>query len=142
MSKISTTRRRSGKLLKSATAKVLVQSSITQEEWFNHFSKVFDCDSDGVFDSERSDAIEDIILDEVTADDSLEALNTEINCDSLECDITEVEVRDAIQSLKSGKAPGPDGLNGEFYKYSAHCVVAFLTKYFNKLFDSGTYPLH
>ena len=77
-------------------------------------------------------------LDEATADDSLEVLNTEINCDSLECDITEVEVRDAIQSLKSGKAPGPDGLNGEFYKYSAHCVVAFLTKYFNKLFDSGT----
>ena len=125
------------KTIKSATAKVLVQSSITQEEWFNHFSKVFDCDSYGVSDSERSDAIEDIILDEITADDSLEALNTEINCDSLECDITEVEVRDAIQSLKGGKAPGPDGLNGEFYKYSAHCVVAFLTKYFNKLFDSG-----
>ena len=126
------------KTVKSATAKVSVQSCITQEEWFNNFSKVFDCDSDGVSNSERSDAIEDIILDEVTADGSLEALNTEINCDSFECDITEVEVRDAIQSLKSGKAPGPDGLNGEFYKYSAHCVVAFLTKYFDKLFDSGT----
>ena len=55
-------------------------------------------------------------LDEVTADDLLEALDTEINCDSLECDITAVEVGDAIQSLKSGKAPDPDGLNGEFYK--------------------------
>ena len=118
------------KTIKSATAKVSVQNSITQEEWFSHFSKVFDCDSDGVADSERSDTIENI-LDEVTADDSLEALNTEINCDSLECDLTEVEVRDAIQSLKSGKASGPDGLNGEFYKYSAHCVVAF----FNQIFQ-------
>ena len=51
----------------------------------------------------------------------------------MECDTTEVEVRYAIQSLKSGKAPGPNGLNGEFYKYSAHCVVVFLTKYSNKL---------
>ena len=32
-------------------------------------------------------------FDEVTADDSLEVLNTKINCDSLECDITEAEVR-------------------------------------------------
>ena len=62
------------KTIKSATAKVLVQNSITQEEWFSHFSKAFDCDSNGVAGNERSDAIEDIILDEVTADDSLEAL--------------------------------------------------------------------
>ena len=68
----------------SATAEVLVQSSITQEEWFSHFGKVFDCDSDGVADSERSDTTE---------------------------------------------APDPDGLNGEFYKYSAHCV-------FNHIFQS------
>ena len=50
------------KTIKSATAKVLVQSSITQEEWFSRFSKVFDCDSDGVAVSERSDTIEDIFF--------------------------------------------------------------------------------
>ena len=33
--------------------------------------------------------------------------------------------------LKNNKAPGLDGLSGEFYKYAAPCVVEFLTQYFN-----------
>ena len=53
----------------------------------------------------------------------------------------QLEVLDAIRALKNNKAPGPDGLSGEFYKYAAPCVVEFLTQYSNKLFDTGTFPL-
>ena len=61
--------------------------------------------------------------------------------DTLEVDITQLEVLSAIRALKNNKAPGPDGLSGEFYKYAAPCVVEFLSQYFNKLFDTGTFPL-
>ena len=61
--------------------------------------------------------------------------------DILEVDIMQLEVLDAIRALKNNKAPGPDGLNGEFYKHAAPCVAEFLTQYFNKLFDAGTFPL-
>ena len=94
--------------------------SITQEEWLSHFSKLFDCESDGVANSDR---LEDISADDVT-------------CDSLDCDITEPEVWDAIESLKSGKAPGPDGFNGQFYKYSAPCAIAFLHSFIHSFVHS------
>ena len=43
----------------------------------------------------------------------------------------------AIRVLKN-RAPG---LSGEFYEYAAPCVVEFLTYYFSKLSDTGTFPL-
>ena len=59
---MNTTRRLFWKTIKSATAQVSVQSSITQEEWLSHFSTESGCDSDsdGVADSERLDAIEGV----------------------------------------------------------------------------------
>ena len=61
-------------------------------------------------------------------------------CDSLDQEITQLEVQDAIRALKSNKAAGPDGFSGEFYKYSAPSIITFFTKYFNKLFEAGTFP--
>ena len=60
------------------------------------------------------------------------SVNLESVSSTLDEDITALEVRDAIRALKSNKAPRPDGLCGEFYKYSDACVVNFLTKYFKK----------
>ena len=88
--------------------------------------------NDDIVDSVSN--IEDEILDD-------RLINLDCVSDTLDQDITQVEVQDAIRALKNNKAPGPDGLCGELYKYSAPFVEFFLTKYFNKPFQSGTFPL-
>ena len=104
-------------------------SAITSDEWFRHFYEVFNLDYTGVETS-----FDDSIRNEV--DIELHGVS-----DILQVDIMQPEVLDAIRALKNNKAPGPDGLSGDFYKYAAPCVVEFLTQYFNKLFDTGTFPL-
>ena len=55
--------------------------------------------------------------------------------------ITEQDVRQAITNLKTGKASGLDNICAEFLKYAANVVVPFLTKLFNKLYDTSYFPL-
>ena len=50
--------------------------------------------------------------------------------ESLEDDITEAEVYTAVRALKNGKAAGPDGIIGEFFKHSATFIMPFLVKFF------------
>ena len=111
-------------------------SSITNDEWFNHFHSVFnnDVNANTLLPSEGNSQ------DEIFADDNCLAVNT-TDCTSLDVEISESEVISAIGALKNGKAAGPDGFSGEFVKYSSPLVVTFLTKLFNKLFNSGTFPL-
>jgi hypothetical protein len=107
----------------------LVQNSISANQWFCHFQQVFDSTS---FDAEMN----------MTHDSVDACLNNDLDnvCDTLDQEITQLEVEEAIRALKSNKAAGPDGFSGEFYKYSAPRIVTFFTKYFNKLFESGTFP--
>ena len=62
------------------------------------------------------------------------------NIESLDRDISEAEVYEAIRMLKNSKTAGPDGMISEFLKNSACNVVPFLVRYLNKLFSSGSYP--
>ena len=48
----------------------------------------------------------------------------------------------AIRKLKNGKAAGPDGIIPEMLKHASNQMVNFLVKFFNVLFDEGTYPLN
>ena len=43
--------------------------------------------------------------------------------------------------LKTGKASGLDNIYAEFLKYAENFVVPFLTKLFNKLYDTSYFPL-
>ena len=78
-----------------------MQNTITTQEWFQHFYCVFNGDTVTGIDV---DAIGD------------SSVNLESVPATLGEDITTLEVQDAIRALKSNKAPGPDGLCGEFYK--------------------------
>ena len=60
--------------------------------------------------------------------------------EALNSRITEEEVLKCLKSLKDGKAPGPDGIPNEFYKFSADVILPLLTELFNYIFDSGTFP--
>ena len=110
------------------------ECSISEEEWFRHFHNVFN----------------DIIQDDTAhgEGDYRESVryhhyvtNNDLDSSTLDVEISESEVRDAIKTLKFGKAAGPDGFSGEFYKHSSPLVVSYLTKLFNELFNSGTFPL-
>ena len=100
-------------------------SSVTSQEWFDHFNEVLDCESLSVSDNE----IENIAL--ASTFGPVESLDT------LDGAISVSEVQAAIKALKDNKAAGPDGLSSEFFRYSASCVLHFLAEYFNKLFDTG-----
>ena len=60
--------------------------------------------------------------------------------DTLDGVISVSKVQAAVKALKNNKAAGPEGLSSEFFRYSALCVLHFLTEYFNKLFNTGTFP--
>ena len=98
-----------------------VGEKITTEEWFDHFSDVFQ--SDGPHP--RNDPSDPGDLPDVEELDGV---------------ITEQEVRTAIKRIKCGKACGSDKILPEMLKTAGEIVVGFLTKLFNQVFNSGIYP--
>ena len=114
--------------IKSITKKEQHISSVTSQEWFDHFNKVLDYETLSVSDNE----VENNAL--------ASTFGPGESVDTLDGDITVSEVQAAIKALKDNKAAGPDGPSSEFFRYSAPCVLHFLTEYFNKLFNTGTFP--
>ena len=55
-------------------------------------------------------------------------------------EITSDEVRSALASMKTGKAPGPSGISTELMKGAEDTVVAELTPIFQKVFETKTVP--
>ena len=55
-------------------------------------------------------------------------------CDA---DITMQEIEDAVKGLANNKAPGPDGLPGEFYQVFWTDISDLVTKTFHNAFDRG-----
>ena len=70
-----------------------------------------------------------------------ESIETENICVfALDREISEFEVREAIRKMKCGKAPGLDEISVEFLKTAESIVTPFLTKLFNRLFETGYFP--
>lgn len=59
---------------------------------------------------------------------------------SLEGDISNVEIEYAIKAMRSGKAPGPDGLPIEFYKKFAGKLTQVLRELYAEVFRRGSLP--
>lgn len=58
----------------------------------------------------------------------------------LHAEITVDEVLDSINSCKSNKAPGEDGINYDFYKNLPDNWILFLTHFFNAVLNLGEIP--
>ena len=93
-------------------------NSISANEWFTHFQKVLENETD----------IEEIDIVYDNEDNDLDR------------PISREEVLLAIRKLKNNKTAGPDGIIGEMLKYAGELVIQFLIKFFNKLFDEGIFP--
>jgi len=61
-----------------------------------------------------------------------------ISDDGLDVEITVEEVEKALEKAKLNKAPGPDGIPTEFYKYVTPNFVEMLTVCFNHMFNTGS----
>lgn len=55
-------------------------------------------------------------------------------------DITNAEVDEAISKLKTGKAPGGDGLPAVWYKIFRDSLIPMLVKCFNYVLKGGASP--
>lgn len=57
----------------------------------------------------------------------------------LNAPFTPQEIKTTIESLPNGKAPGPDGMTGEYYKQYAPQLVPHLTELFNHAASSSSF---
>ena len=104
-----------------------VRSTINIGAWFQHFYKLF---NDIPSSPENDIAFHNHYGNDVASN----------NVNTLDQPITVSEIVCAINALKTGKASGPDGLIGEFYKNSIAIIMPFLHPFFNYLFNNGLFP--
>jgi uncharacterized protein YacL (UPF0231 family) len=122
--------------IKKYIGKKTVANDIRVNDWYKYFQSLFNEEINSGADASESLHSENV---EKEAD---KRGDNNVNNDTLECDISEQEVKIALHALKCNKAAGPDGIIGEFLKYSNdnELLIKFLVKFFNKLFSNGTYP--
>ena len=65
-----------------------------------------------------------------------EAFEVQVNME----EITQMEVKEAITSLKNNKAPGADEISAELLKRGGSTVVVWLTAVFNRMWRNGKVP--
>ena len=99
------------KQLKQNAPRQSKRGNISNEQWLDHFKKVFESDTEV-----PDDDLQGADLDDEDADFEY------VDIDALDADITEDEVIAAIKNLKDKKAAGPDGLIPEIFKHSSHVL--------------------
>ena len=55
--------------------------------------------------------------------------------------ITEQEIKRSIKHLKNNKAAGADGVLSEMFKFAGNCLISYIHRLFNIIFDTGVYPV-
>lgn len=109
---------------------------ITEEEWIKHFESLLskkekrggegmNCDT-----NEQSYEVSERVDEE----------GSDVDCPTLDSSFSEEEVTDGLKSLANGKAPGEDGIAGEFVKTTGLERVKEFTKVFNKIWKGGSIP--
>ena len=96
------------------------KNDISIEQWYDHFKHLLEQEQDN----------NNIDLGEFEGEHN-EHLNRPISVE---------EVSLAIKKLKLKKSSGPDGIVGEFLRFSPDFTVPFFVKFLNALFDRGIYP--
>jgi len=98
--------------------------NISKENWFNYFKRNF----------QGTEPVDKPMTEERETD------LYEVEEDELNSEITEEEIKSAINQLKLRKSPGSDQVLAEMLKASAGFLMPYLCNLFNAIFDSGYFP--
>lgn len=115
-------------LKQTETSKTNSNSAISSEDWVTHFRNLFKPHL-----LTQSSTEKDILQE-------LDKLEKEKCFNELSFRITIDEVQMASKQLKSGKSSGPDSLSNEIIKASLKLILPLITKLFNNILTSGSYP--
>ena len=99
---------------------------IDMSSWENHFRSIFKSDIEQRNSSkvtQNSDSNSCVIVPE------------------LDNEISEIEIKDALQKMKIGKAFGLDEICAEYLKSAENVVVPFLYRFYNKLYNVCYFPM-
>ena len=108
--------------------------NISINDRFNHFSALFETR----FENERGDRyntnplLNDILNNITTYQEEACELNSSI---------TEQEIKQCTKHLKNDKAAGADGVVSEMFKFAGNCSIPYIHSLFNRIFDTGVYPV-
>jgi len=108
------------KCIKDGTDQLLVKGEEITNRWREYFDRLFNGENEG-------HAIE--------LDDSFDDTNRRFVRR-----IQEVEVGEALKTMKGGKAMGPDGISIEVWRCLGARATVWLTKLFNLIFRSNKMP--
>lgn len=64
------------------------------------------------------------------------------NIQLMDKEFTEVEIKMAIKTIHTSKAPGPDGFSGNYYREYQEILLPHLCSYFNDLRKGNKIPTH
>jgi len=108
------------KCIKDGTDQLLVKDEGIKNRWREYFDRLFNGENEGP-------AIE--------LDDSFDDTNRRFLWR-----IQEVEIGEALKTMKGGKAMGPDGIPIEVWRCLGARATVWLTKLFNLIFRSNKMP--
>ena len=107
--------------------------NISFNDWFNHFPASFETR----FQNERGDRDNTNPL----LNDILKNITPQKEACELNSPITEQEIKQSIKQLKNNKAAGADGVVSEMFKFAGSCLIPYIHSLFNRIFDTGVYPV-
>ena len=106
--------------------------NITNEEWEKHFENLLNPEKRGPDDHIDTEEVN------IGQDNNTPQV---IENEELDREINQEEIIKAINKLKKGKAPGLDNISPELLQAAGNTILPYLTNLFNKLFNTGTFPL-
>lgn len=112
-----------------------VNNNITPSDWVNHFKNVFQ--------SSYSSATEEnfyIFVKNFVDSISERLIDSSVDNDYLDKEISCQEIVNAIQEMHNGKAPGLSGIPIEFFKNAPYHCIDLLKSLFNSILSTGIYP--
>ena len=106
--------------IKSSARRTTPRANISTGTWKCYFETMFQ-------------SFETSVCEEIASEES-------VTHDSLDARISKEEVIRSLSRLKASKAPGLDGLPGGCLKVAGEKIAPFLTKLFNKIYDTHSFP--
>lgn len=106
-------------------------NNISSDEWYNYFKTLL---NEAKFDADPEFKVDvnDTLSDFTNQDDT--------RVEELDRDITLAEIKSAMKTMKNKKAPGPDGIEIQFFKNLPDDILAYIVLLFNNILLLGKFP--